>query len=547
MISNLKLTLISLTYIVTTVCEASVPQWSESYSVRGVLYLPYAEIEEPFHAWYNGPNGNSRIDFYDGMAKTYQLGADDYGTGIKIVPFTTEEVSNEITCFLVNGTEEEPVKSQSILPSLDDFQLEGTEGEGESEMEIWSLTVQEMEKKNVYTMWVRYDSNNQPIPVKYDMKGYNTLLGSHYDHYYLEYDSYLIYQEGFPLGVFDVKFYECRSFPGPGNQHSHNINPMSEFIRPEKSEHVDHHFNEFIRAHNKQYSDVNEHVMRKDIFRQNFRFINSVNRQNRGYSLAVNHLADKTNEEMKILRGRIPNGGYNGGKPFPYKNVDSEDLPEQYDWRLYGAVTPVKDQAVCGSCWSFATVGHLEGALFLKKNNRTNLVRLSEQALVDCSWGYGNNGCDGGEDFRSYQWILKHGGIPLDSDYGAYIGQDGYCHADGLNKTASITGWVNVTVNDVNAHRLAIFKEGPISVSIDASQKTFRFYSNGVYYDENCANGADDLNHAVLAVGYGTMNGEDYWLIKNSWSTYWGNDGYILMSARDNNCGVMTQATYVTM
>jgi len=221
-----------------------------------------------------------------------------------------------------------------------------------------------------------------------------------------------------------------------------------------------------------------------------------------------------------------------------------DDLPESIDWRLYGAVTPVKDQSVCGSCWSFGTVGSLEGAYFLKTGQ---LVRLSQQALVDCSWGYGNNGCDGGEDFRSYQWVMKHGGIPSEDSYGPYLGIDGYCHVQNVTATAKITGYVNVTSGDEDALKLAIFKHGPISVAIDASHRSFSFYANGVYYEPKCKNGEDGLDHAVLAVGYGVLNGKPYWLVKNSWSTYWGNDGYVLMAQRDNNCGVATMPTYVTM
>ena len=116
--------------------------------------------------------------------------------------------------------------------------------------------------------------------------------------------------------------------------------------------------------------------------------------------------------------------------------------------RLYGAVTPVKDQSVCGSCWSFGSVGSLEGTLFL---NSGNLVRLSQQALVDCSWGFGNNGCDGGEDWRVYQWMMKHGGIPTEESYGPYLGQDGFCHLEQASMGLKIKGWVNVTSGDVDA------------------------------------------------------------------------------------------------
>lgn len=138
-------------------------------------------------------------------------------------------------------------------------------------------------------------------------------------------------------------------------------------------------------------------------------------------------------------------------------------------------------------------------------NGKRDLVSVSQQALIDCSWGYGNNGCDGGEDFRAYGWIKTMGGIPTDESYGGvfhvcskktvisillhlcsgYKGQDGYCHAHDPNVklVAPIKGWVNVTSGDPNAMKVALLQHGPISVAIDASQKTFSFYSNGVYYD----------------------------------------------------------------
>uniref|UniRef100_A0A8C6Z4G6 Peptidase C1A papain C-terminal domain-containing protein n=1 Tax=Nothoprocta perdicaria TaxID=30464 RepID=A0A8C6Z4G6_NOTPE len=203
-----------------------------------------------------------------------------------------------------------------------------------------------------------------------------------------------------------------------------------------------------------------------------------------------------------------------------------------------GAVTPVKDQAVCGSCWSFATTGAMEGALFLKTGV---LTPLSQQVLIDCSWGFGNFACDGGEEWRAYEWIKKHGGIASTESYGSYKGQV-------RAAVTAITGYVNVTSGNVTAVKTALYKHGPVAVSIDASHKSFSFYSNGVYYEPNAvpspANTTGALDHAVLAVGYGVLQGETYWLVKNSWSTYWGNDGYILMAMRDNNCGVATEATY---
>ncbi|KAG5893241.1 hypothetical protein JTB14_013403 [Gonioctena quinquepunctata] len=525
------------------------PAFAQTYSVKGVIHLPFAEIDEPFQAWYDVPSKVSRIDYYDGMVKTYQFASSGNGTILKIVPVTTEKVQNVETCFRIDGTEQNTFEIQPTLPSLDKFDFAGIVTIHGVEAEKWNLTEMIEPIINEYLMWI-YKSDAEvlgadiAVPLRYEKRGYNTLLGSQTDHYYFDYESYDVNEISadifkIPLGM------TCHSFPGPGDRHLYTFNPMAEFIRPETSSHVDAAFRGFVSKHEKQYTDEKENILRKEIFRQNVRFIQSINRQNRGYTLAVNHLSDKTEAELEVLRGKTYSGVYNGGQPFPHDNIDWEILPDQFDWRLYGAVTPVKDQAVCGSCWAFGTVGAIEGAYFLKNGGK--LVHLSQQALIDCSWLCGNIGCDGGEVFRSYQWMMELGGIPTEEDYGPYLGEDGKCHANGVPKVAKITGWVNVTTGDENALRLSIFNHGPISVSIDASHKTFSFYSNGVYYEPACGNKEGQLDHAVLAVGYGTMNGEDYWLIKNSWSNHWGNDGYVLMSARDNNCGVMTNPTYVVM
>lgn len=484
------------------------------------------------------------------MVKTYQLRHEgDFGISLKVAPVSTNEELNKDTCLQVNGTKENVVEIQDILPDTQNFTLISTEMFQNFKCDKFELVETIGQKKNVYTLWVRYKkspkypSSRMPVPVRYEMKGFNSLLGSHYDHYYLDYHHYS--HEEIPHEVFEVDLSEpCVGFPGPGNGHYATFNPMKEFIRPHSFEHVDFEFKKFKGKHGKNYDNEDEHDNRKDVFRQNLRLIHSTNRAKLGFSLSVNHLADRTEDEIKALRGYHSSKVYNGGKPFPTPGP-KDTFPATHDWRIFGAVTPVKDQSVCGSCWSFGTVGAIEGAFFLK--NGGNLVRLSQQALVDCSWGYGNNGCDGGEDWRAYQYMMKAGGLPTEEDYGGYLGQDGYCHTSSVSLVAPITGYVNVTSGDLNALRLAIFKNGPISVAIDAAHKTFSFYSHGVFYEPKCGNTMDDLDHAVLAVGYGDINGEPYWLIKNSWSTYWGNDGYILMSAKNNNCGVMNTPTYVTM
>ncbi|XP_028674260.1 digestive cysteine proteinase 2-like [Erpetoichthys calabaricus] len=519
------------------------PDFGTLYHVSGIISLPYAEIQEPFEAWYNLSGNVSRINYYHGQVVTFQLGyMKPSGASYKITPETTESVVNAIKCFQVNGTTEEPVLPQSAFPNLNGFQFLKEDYYKGQLCQLWQNVTIEGKKKNTYTLWVTNSSNKAPIPVHYEMLGYNSLLGSHYDKYEID---YMDFSHTVDPSVFTLPAgLQCTSFPGPGMEHRILANPMQDFVHTEHEGHTHQLFGHFKKLFQRLYETEMEHEVRKHAFVHNLRYIHSMNRKNLSFKLAMNHLTDCNAEELLFLRGQMAKKTTNKGQAFPHDKFKDVLLPESFDWRLYGAVTPVKDQAICGSCWSFATTGALEGALFLKTGS---LVVLSQQMLVDCSWGFGNNGCDGGEEWRAYEWVMKHGGIATAESYGPYMGQNGYCHFNQSEMTAKVKSYTNVTSGDLEALKTAIFKNGPVAVSIDASHKSFVFYSNGVYYEPQCGSKPQNLDHAVLAVGFGVLNGEPYWLIKNSWSTYWGNDGYILMSMKDNNCGVATDATFVTL
>lgn len=185
------------------------PKWDPTYNVKGVLYIPYAEIAEPFEVWYDKPTERSRIDYYGGTVKTYQLSRElDFGTSLKVAPVTTDDVLNKITCLQVNGTENNRIEIQSILPDAKEFQLAGTEDKLGLKCDKFVFEEVIGQKNNKYTLWVRYKkspkypSSRMPIPVRYEMKGFNSLLGSHFDHYYLDYDSYS--HEEIPNEIFEV-------------------------------------------------------------------------------------------------------------------------------------------------------------------------------------------------------------------------------------------------------------------------------------------------------------------------------------------------------
>ena len=190
---------------------------------------------------------------------------------------------------------------------------------------------------------------------------------------------------------------------------------------------------------------------------------------------------------------------------------------------------------MCGSCWAFSAIGALEGQHFRKTGKLTS---LSEQNLVDCSTKYGNHGCHGGLMDLAFKYIRDNHGVDTESSY-PYEGHDDQCHFKKSSVGADDKGYTDVPTGDTDALAKAIASVGPVSVAIDASQRSFQFYSHGIYNEPECSSTA--LDHGVLAVGYGP----GYFLVKNSWGETWGDGGYVKMTRNgQNQCGIASSASY---
>jgi len=299
------------------------------------------------------------------------------------------------------------------------------------------------------------------------------------------------------------------------------------------------HWEAYKTKFNKDYSNDDEQV-RRLAWEANIKLITGHNlRADLGmhnYRLGLNAYADMTNAEF---RQRMNGHRFNATRNFVHSRVNVHDLPASVDWRTQGYVTPIKDQAQCGSCWAFSTTGSLEGAHFKATGK---LVSLSEQNLVDCSGAEGNMGCGGGLMDQAFEYIMKNGGIDTEASY-PYTAQDGTCTFKSNSVGATVKSYKDVASGDESALQSAVATVGPISVAIDASNPSFQLYSSGVYDEVSCSTWM--LDHGVLAVGYGSDNGQDYWLVKNSWGTSWGQQGYIWMSRnKSNQCGIATKASY---
>ncbi|XP_063897520.1 procathepsin L [Helicoverpa armigera] len=506
--------------------------WPSEYHFKGEKLNLKSSLKETFEVWYSAELNRSRVDFQNGNVKKYYYG--DTGHAFVIHPITTEEVTNEEVC-LVRPDVDEQI---DFLPDVSELTYTGqTMTLYDKVVDVWSST-EEYEEKVLRetTLYVFKTDAGIDLPVQLVRKTYNYDLGevsSHTISNFFDYTDEISEEE---LTVENEDDCEDPFADIP------DYKTTMKFYHPDIPVELDAAFEMYTSHHGKHYQD-NEHQIRKTIFEKNWRMVEEHNRKNLGFRLELNDFSDKTDEELKYLAGTFPSSRQDPDMlPFPHtlQEIDelAEELPENFDLRIEGVITPVKNQGHCGSCWAFCTTAAVEGAI--ARSNGDRLLDLSEQSLVDCAWGFDNLGCNGGTLDGAMKYVLTHG-IPTEMEYGVYEANDGYCAIQNMTNPYKIRGFSQVTPRNPNALKLALVKYGPVTVGVHASS-IMQHYSNGLFYDFSCEDSY--ANHGVTVVGYGVRNEEEYWIVKNSWGETWGEDGYILISARNNNCGVLDSPFY---
>jgi len=295
-------------------------------------------------------------------------------------------------------------------------------------------------------------------------------------------------------------------------------------------------FVSFIQKHNRQY-DPATFEEKYNTFKANVQRIEKLNEKSPNKVFGINKFADMNPEEFR-RNYLMPKGVVQKTTAGPLGDTlrpRNKALPDTFDWRKQGAVTAVKNQGQCGSCWAFSVCENVESVYIIATNGSADSVDLSPQQIVDCDTDDG--GCDGGDTPTAYKYIIKAGGLEGDKDY-PYHARDGSCKFNKQKVVAKITSFKYATQNsDENQMQQNLVSWAPLSICVDAAE--WQFYDGGVMTPDDCGT---DLDHCVQMIGYANDKG-NYWIVRNSWGNDWGVDGYIYLQMGGDTCGCADEAT----
>ncbi|KAG6464169.1 uncharacterized protein LOC115452876 [Manduca sexta] len=539
----------------TTLAEPPRPRFDRSLMLRGELTVPRAGYTESYIAWWDSQSGAARVDYFDGGTSTYRLvGADGSMRGVRVSMDRTGE-RHVVRCAVTAPRRASLMdRAPPALPHLGLFSFAGYVETAGGRVERWRHTVAgrggELGGVRGEALTFRHElelqraaDNDTALPLKYTVSVDSSVLGADCEGYEHRYTEVRLGEHEPALLRLDTEEV-CEETEL--TEQWELVEPLREFTLEYRDPRYNGLFDSFQEQYDRAYAGDTEQAVRKALLIQHLRFIDAGNRMGSTALLGNNFLGDRLDTELESLYGVDTTGVTdelaNGATGNVRTRRDTELLPQEFDWRKKGGVTEVRFQGTtCASCWAFAVTGAVEGALFVRTGR---LTRLSEQQLVDCAGRFGGRGCNGTWPRAAYDYIQQRG-LNEHKSYVPYVARQTASCLDGAYSPATyISGHVNVTQFSVRALKAAVRQHAPAVVIVDGKAKSFIFYKDGVLEDNRCGKRLRKLNHAVLAVGWGEKNGAPYFILKNSWSERWGEEGYVKVAAESNTCGVLTAPSY---
>ncbi|XP_069484925.1 cathepsin S-like [Ambystoma mexicanum] len=299
------------------------------------------------------------------------------------------------------------------------------------------------------------------------------------------------------------------------------------------SRHLDREWQMWKSRHERNYITEEEEELRRNAWEATWHKVQNHNlladQGKKNFRLEMNHFADKTSIERKSI-GCLKRPS-SEEKPIEVRNLQTNvNIPKDVDWRKENCVTTPKNQGICGSCWAFATVGTLESRYCIKHKQ---LLNMSEQQLVDCDQN--DEGCCGGFPRKALEYVSEHG-IMKAEDY-EYVEHSQMC-AYKRKETIKMKMSKFYVLPEESNMAAAVALDGPLTVGFAVTDE-FQLYNGEGIFDGECA---EQANHAIIIVGYGTEDDEDYWIIKNSWGTDWADGGYGKVRRNVNHCAIGEEA-----
>ncbi|KAI5631515.1 papain family cysteine protease domain-containing protein [Phthorimaea operculella] len=541
--------------------QPTLPKFNRSMVLHAFLTVFRADYTEQYSVWYDAKTGAARVEYHEGATSCYRMPMSN--DRVKLSEMHNDRTGEEdsIVCGVtrpIQATNE--YRHTPGLPDTEGFTFAGNKQEFGIEAEVWKRDIQGCPgalgaargEALLYhhELLVHRREDGFIVPLRYTVQIDSSVLGPKcdgYEHIYSSYQEQELNKDEFR---FSDRQCDVKETLDPNNLEDWaRLDPIREFTLLTRAPVHDVVYVNYTNEFDRTYADFKEEAVRKNLLTQRSRFINSCNREGAPFGVGHNLVSDRLDVEVKARSGAAFPAESKKDKPrpplFKGENVDTSKLPKEWNWRTKGAVSPVKEQtARCSSCWAFAVAGSVEGALFIKTKK---LVELSVQALVDCSRSHDAHGCDkrGTWPIHAFDYVRDRG-IPAVGDYAAYDAKDHNCKAPPSEPTTHIEESVFIEPNNTNAFKWAIRYEAPAVVVVDSLAQSFRQYKAGVLVDARCNKHKAGLNHAVLAIGWG-KHGLQYFLIKNSWGSTWGVNGFVRLHAPTNACGVLTEPSFAKL